>query len=237
MGRFPSTHWSLVVCAAGDAGEAQRRALSDLLNRYAPALRTCLVARRSLEPSEADDLVQEFLAAKVVEDGLIGKADQQRGRFRTFLLTALDRFVSNELRNRRAQKRGNGAVMALADAEEIATASGPHEAFDAAWAREVIAQATWRMRERCLRDGREDVWRVFESRVLGPIADGGEPAPYEQLARDLNLASVDAAANLLTTAKRTFTRALRSVIGEYEKDKDRIDDEIRDLRAALSRSR
>jgi RNA polymerase sigma-70 factor (ECF subfamily) len=237
MGYFPSTHWSLVAHAGEDPGEAQRKALAELLGRYAPALRAGLIARWRLQPCEADDLVQDFLAAKVVEEGLIGKADQQRGRFRTFLLTALDRFVSNELRSQRAQKRGNGAVVALAEVEEIAVSSGPDEAFDAAWAREVIAQATRRMRERCLRDGREDVWRVFESRVLGPIADGGEPAPYEQLARDLNLASVDAAGNLLTTAKRTFTRALRSVIGEYEKDEDRIDDEIRELRAALSRGR
>jgi hypothetical protein len=125
--------------------------------------------------------------------------------------------------------------VALGETEEVATISAPDEAFDAAGAREVIAQAMRRTRERCVSDGREDVWRVFEARMLCPIMDGAQLVPYERLIDELKLADMAAAANLLVTAKRTFTRALRSVIGEYEKDKDRIDDEIRELRAALSR--
>jgi RNA polymerase sigma-70 factor (ECF subfamily) len=207
------------------------------MKRYAPAMRACLIARRRLQTHEADDLLQAFLTAKVVEEGFVGHADRNRGRFRTFLLTALDRFVSNELRRDRAQKRGFGAVGAIGDVDDLATGPGPDQAFDAAWAREVIAQATRQMRDRCQSDGRSDVWSIFEARVLAPIADGGEPTPYEQLVTSLNLSSVSAANNLLVTAKRAFARALRAVIGEYESDPDAIEDEIHELARALSSNR
>src|SRR4051794_36682601 len=95
--RFPTTRWSLVARAgeSGDAAEAARReALGVILGRYLPALRAHLLARR-VPAGWVDDLLQGFIADKVIEYNLLGYADRGRGKFRTFLLTALDRFAAN----------------------------------------------------------------------------------------------------------------------------------------------
>jgi hypothetical protein len=230
---FPTTHWSLVTRAGETPSDTQREALGELVRQYIPALRAHLIVRKRVRPQDADDLVQAFLAANVVEQGLVGRADRELGRFRTFLLTALDRFVVNQLHHDSAGKRSGAA--AEIDERVAARGGDPAAAFDAAWARQVIAQAMRRMREQHHQSGRQDIWCVFEGRVIAPMLDHASPVPYEQLVLRLGLKSHDEAWNLLATAKRAFARALRSVVGEYEKDERRIEEEIAELRAALAR--
>ena len=87
-GRLPTTHWSLVARAGLDDNDAKREALGELLVRYLPALQAHLVYGKQLNADEAEDVLQEFIACRVVEKDLIGRADRELGRFRTFLLTA-----------------------------------------------------------------------------------------------------------------------------------------------------
>ena len=68
--RFPTTHWSLVGRAAQDASEAKRRALDELLARYQPALRAHLIYGKRLQPEDAEDLLQEFVACKILASEL-----------------------------------------------------------------------------------------------------------------------------------------------------------------------
>lgn len=230
---FPTTHWSLVASAGQPTSDAQRTALGELVRRYAPALRAHLIIRKRVRPQDADDLVQAFLAAKVVEQRLVGRAERARGKFRTFLLTALDRFVVNQLQFEGTRKR-SAATVELREELDADAAADPSAAFDAAWAREVIAQAMRRVRDRYQSGGREDIWTIFEARVIAPMLDHAQPVPYDQLVRRLGLRSPDEAWNLLATAKRAFASELRAVVGEYEKDEHRIEEEIAELRAALA---
>jgi len=94
---FPSTRWSLVDRAGQGDSQARREALGKLLECYLPALQAHLVHHNRLPPEKADDLVQEFVADKVLEKDLMARADQRLGKLRTFLLTALNRFVKNQL--------------------------------------------------------------------------------------------------------------------------------------------
>ena len=79
--------------------------LNDLLQRYLPALRAHLVYGKRLQPDVADDLLQSFVADKVVEQGLVASADREKGKFRTFLLAALSRYHVSQIRKAKAQKR------------------------------------------------------------------------------------------------------------------------------------
>ena len=106
--RFPTTRWSLVDRAGREGSEAERQALGQLLTRYLPALRSHLIHSKRLQPADADDVLQDFVAGKVLERDLIAKANVQLGKFRTFLLTALDRFLLNRIRNGKAKKRAVG---------------------------------------------------------------------------------------------------------------------------------
>jgi DNA-directed RNA polymerase specialized sigma24 family protein len=154
---FPTTRWSLVARAgnapassgdadaAAGADEASRReALGVLLTRYLPALRSHLL-RKGIRAHRVDDLLQGFIADRVIGGDLLAAADRGRGRFRAFLVTSLNNFAANCLREETAAKRApkGRAVVSLAS-PELASKTGDHssaDAFDVDWAREVLAEA------------------------------------------------------------------------------------------------
>jgi hypothetical protein len=233
---FPSTHWSMVA-RAGAERTAGQVALGTLLRRYSPALKSYLLANRWGSADHVDDLLQGFLADKVLEQDLIRHADRARGRFRSFLMTALKRYVIGEARRERALKRSPGERMVVDAEAALATHSAAPVAdgFDVAWARQVLSLALEQMRAECDTGGREDVWGVFEARVLEPMLRQADPVPLGELVRRFNV-TADQASNLLATAKRMFARNLRHVVGEYAEGEEDVEDEIRSLREILAQS-
>ena len=242
---FPTTHWSLVEEAGGhgataaDAAALRRAALGELILRYQDPLISHLMVRRRIDGDRAADLLQGFVASQVLERGLFARADPAKGKFRTFLLTTLDRYVSNRFRAEAVWARVNGAQAPSAEDEAQAPAASadcePDRVFAARWARRVIDEALGLMREECERTGRHDVWGVFEGRIRGPILDGAPPEPYVRLVERYGLISPAQASNVLITGKRMFARALRRVVGEYERSEEQIEAEIAELRQILSR--
>lgn len=235
--RFPTTRWSMVDRAGREGPTAGREALGQLLARYLPALRSHLIYSKRLQAADADDMLQDFVTGKILERDLIARANQDLGKFRTFLLTALDRFLLNRLRDAKAQKRAAGAAIALGEDDEAVPASGDTDAYDVAWARRVLDEAVQRMRAECAASGREDVWGMFECRVLGPVAEGTEPADYEELVRRFGFQSPSQASNALVTAKRMVARSLRSVVAEYTRDAAEVEAEIQDLHRILANAK
>jgi DNA-directed RNA polymerase specialized sigma24 family protein len=232
---FPTTRWSLVICAGHAADDERRAALDALLRRYLPALRAHLLIARVAPPGQVDDLLQGFLADKVVGQDLIATVRRERGKFRTFVAVALDRYVIDQLRRQRSSLRhpAGAAVMPLEDNDPVDPSPSDHRAFNIAWAAEVVAEARRRMREECGTSGRDDVWAVFADRVVGPTLDGTAPTPYSDLARKLRLGSEAQAANLLVTGKRAFARAIRSVVEEYVGEDGMVDEEVSSLIGGL----
>ena len=237
--RFPTTRWSLVDLAAVGRDTTGRNALDELLTRYWPALKTHLVVKKRIDSNEAEDLVQGFIENKILERDLISTAESGRGRFRSLLATALDNYVANQMRQRSAAKREPDRATSLdqvAYEHSAATRDAPQDAFDVAWAREVLAEILKQMRAECERSGRDDAWSVFQVRVLAPILKGAEPPSYEDIVERFGFSSPTQASNALVTGKRMFSRIMRSVISEYADDEDDIEAEIRDLQDILSRS-
>ena len=232
--RFPSTHWSLVG-RAGDADPAASRgALADLLRRYLPPMKTYLVLKRRLRADEADDLLQGFVAEKVLDGRFVAAADRQRGRFRSILLTSLDHYLIDQVRRRRAA--ATGPSVPADDAESLTEPAAPQgpDPFDVAWARQVINEALRRMEEACRAGGRDDVWGMFDRRVVGPTLLGRVAPAYEQLVADLGFASPTQASNCLVTGKRMFARTLRDVVTEYAGEDANVEEELNDLMRVLS---
>lgn len=235
---FPTTQWSLVAQAGHDPGPVRQAAVAALVERYAPALLSYLRTRWRLDEHEAADRVQGFLADKVIEQDLIARAERDRGRFRTFLLTALDHFVSNSFRAARAKKRSPKAQVSLDEDLDApahpAAGERPAEAFDLAWGRQVLAEAIEQMRRECEAMGRPDLWGVFEGRVLAPTLHQETVIPYGELVRRYGFDSPTQASNALVTAGRMFRRFLRHVVRGYEGDEAAVDEEIADLKRIFS---
>jgi RNA polymerase sigma-70 factor (ECF subfamily) len=236
---FPTTRWSLIGRAAAPT-EAGRRALTDVVRAYQAALRAHLRQVRRLGADQADDVLQSFLADKVIERQILASADPRRGKFRTFLLTALDRFVIDreraDARARRRPSRGR-TVEHIDDVDEPAEGVAPPQIFDRVWAQHVIGEALRLTRDECHASGRPHLWGIFESRIVLPATDGLPPAPHDELARTWQLEDAAESANLLTTAKRMFVRHFRAVVSDYLASPEQVDQEIDELWAIFESPR
>ena len=233
FGAFPDTSWSLIGRVAAGDSAGSREALGVLLGMYLPALRARLVLDRRVNPDLAEDVLQDFVADKILAQELIARACREKGKFRSFVLTALDRYLIDRLRRDAGPSRSQPPLDA--EVEHLAAAGqGPCDAFVREWARQLVAQAIQRTQAECAARNRPDLWALFCGRVLECGPDGAQPTPYEQFMAEFGFTSVAQASNALVTAKRMFLRSLRSVVAEYIEDPAQIDDEIADIRSALA---
>jgi RNA polymerase sigma factor (sigma-70 family) len=235
---FPSTHWTEVVEAGQVDSPEGMDALDQLLRRYQPALKAHLRARFGLDDDVIDDLFQEFSAAKILKSGFLAKANPKRGKFRTFVLTALDNFCRNQLRSAKAQRRSPpDDFVGLDTVENLkASADTPHPsvAFDQAWAQQVMEETLKRMRTECQNSNRQDIWEVFVGRILQPLLEDAPPVSYRTLVKRHGYRSPDQAGNVLITGKRMFVRILRQAVSEYTSNENEIRREINDLKEILA---
>lgn len=237
--QWPSTHWSDIGDAGHLASDRGYAALEKILRRYRPAFLTHLISKFRLNNHEADDALQAFLHEKILVDSLLAEADRQRGRFRTFILGALDNFVLSSLRHRRAVKRSpSGDMLPL---QNVNPADAPihldshPDRVELVWGQAVIAGALLNMHAELNRRGRLDIWTVFQNRVLRPILDDAPALPYEDLISQFGFNSPADAFNVLVTAKRMFRRHLRIVVAEYAKSDQEVEEELTYLRRVLER--
>lgn len=233
-GRFVTTRWTLVN-AAGDESRAAGDALAQLCQAYWPPLYAYL-RRRGHDQEEAQDLTQGFFV-RLLERRDIRAADPARGRFRSFLLTALKRYVVNEHERATSQKRGGHATPLSLDfdAVERAEARAPHvedrpdRLFDRRWAAISLERALKRVREDCHRAGKGE-----QAEALLPyVTDAGELPSYSVVGSALGL-SEGAVKVAVHRLRQRFGAALRLEIAETVLDPNDVDDEVRELIRAVS---
>mgnify|MGYP006282567205 CR=1 FL=1 len=239
--RFLTTSWTLIARAPNSRDDMER-----LLQAYWSPIYAYL-RRRGHSPDDAADLTQQFLLTVLIERDLVSKADPARGRFRSFLLTALRHFVVDEHRRARgrapAPSHGSEAVglngrpktvasmdeeaLRLAEPEEHA--ADPVTAFDRQWAKTALEIAIQRTREACLASGQERYWRAFEGRVLHPIQHGCEPIEVETLARELGVTEPREIYSMLQTVKRRLLRELRRAVAKTVERPADVDAEMAEV--------
>ncbi len=231
---FPTTHWSMVDRARGGGA-----GLDDMLRRYWPALEAFLVWTLRVPRQDVEDVLQSFVADKVVAQRLMDHANRHRGRFRTFLISVLKHYVSNQRRWEKAQRRSPGTAMTdLAGLEVMDRgAVSPGIAFETAWVRQLLTDALTRMEAECAATQRQSTWALFDARVVQPALHSAQPPAYDDLVQRLGFAGPSEAQNALVTAKRMLARHLRDVVSQYARDAAEVDEELADLRQILSSPR
>src|SRR5258707_896828 len=150
---FATTRWTVVLQAGGSTSPGSAAALEKLCRAYWYPLYS-FSRRRGLAPHDAEDLVQSFFAF-LLEKDVIARADRERGRFRTFLLGALQNFHANERARTGAQKRGGGQKIVSFDElqaeasyqSEPATHLTPERLFDQKWAASLLEQVMQTLRQ------------------------------------------------------------------------------------------
>ncbi|HWN96904.1 MAG TPA: sigma factor, partial [Methylomirabilota bacterium] len=111
---FRTTHWSVVIAAGERATASSDAALAQLCRTYWYPL-YAFVRRKGHNPHDAQDLTQAFFA-RLLEKNYVAQADRGRGRFRTYLLAALNHFLADEWDKARRVKRGGGREIISFDA-------------------------------------------------------------------------------------------------------------------------
>lgn len=233
---FATTRWTVVLQAAHPDAPESHAALETLCRAYWYPLYAYL-RRQGFSLHEAQDLTQEFFA-KVLAKNYLGLADRQRGRFRSFLITAFKCFLANEWDRSRALKRGAGQVPLSLDGmsaeeryrHEPADGSSADQLYDRRWALDLIERARQRLADDYARRGKQ---QRFES--LQAFLPGSEPArPLAEIGPELGL-SENAVKQEIFRLKKGFGDFLREEVAETVATPSEIDDELRYLIDVLCR--
>ncbi|MFW6157840.1 MAG: RNA polymerase sigma factor [Planctomycetota bacterium] len=238
---FETTPWTDLLRARTLDPDRRRAVVNQLLKRYWKPVYAYL-RRKGKNNEEAKDLTQGFFEEIVLGRDLIQQADRRKGKFRTLLLTALDRYVTSAHRARTAQKRRPAEGLVSLDGveghrvPEPADNATPEQAFHCAWASALLDAVLDELRESYVGTGRAAYWEVFRTRTLDPILHGAEPVPLPDLCARLGIRDPARASNMLVTAKRRFRSILRSHVARFVEDEDDIDREIDELIEILSRA-
>jgi RNA polymerase sigma-70 factor (ECF subfamily) len=234
-GRFATTHWSLIVAARdGEAAQAQA-ALADLCRAYWYPL-YAYVRRQGHAAEEAQDLTQEFFA-RLLEKDFLGTVDPDKGKFRSFLLTACKHFLVNERHRASAQKRGGGrpsVSLDFGDAEERYGREPGHSLtadrlFERRWALDLLQGVITRLQEEHVARGKGELFDRLRGFLVGERQAGG----YTRAAAELRL-SEGAVKVAVHRLRQRYRDLLREEIGRTVDDPQDIDEEIRALFAALA---
>ena len=230
-GAFPVTAWSMLHQAQGDAPSQSLAGWERLACAYWQPLYAFLRRRGADHHSAADD-VQGFFA-HLLSKAFLRRIESGNGLFRSFLLTALQHWRTDQHRTATAQKRG-GAQQSFALHEleaagvmPIASDASPEEAFDRHWARAVYDNALTTLQARLKSRGREPVFLQLQG-----LLSGGDTAKYQEIAAALAM-SESAVKQAALDLRREFGVTLREEIRRTVTDEAQVDDEIRYLLGLL----
>ena len=227
--QFPTTRWTLIL-SARQGPAARRAALEELLGRYWQPL-YLFARRKGVGPDEAQDAVQGFIA-HLLERDFLARLDPERGRFRSYLRTALSNYLVNQHEREAAQKRGGGMAALDFDALENRLASGPtvaEAAFDREWAVGVMARAL------------DELHREFDSgarrgpfEVVVRFFQSDETPSYAAVAAEHGM-TIPQLKAFLHRARVRFRELVRQAVADTVSDPGEVEAEIADLLRALGR--
>jgi RNA polymerase sigma-70 factor (ECF subfamily) len=230
---FATTRWSLVVAAQDRSQPEAGQALAELCRLYWYPLYG-YIRSRGRSHDEAQDLTQEFFA-RLLEKDALAAVDQNKGRFRSFLLAACQHFLANRHDHDCAQKRGGGRQLVSIDfrdadgryAHEPAHDETPERVFERRWALALLERVLARLRGEYEAAGRGRLFECLKSRLTGDRS-----VPHARAAGELGV-SEGAVKVAVHRLRQRYRELLRDEIGQTLDDPGQVEEEIRSLFAAL----
>ena len=232
---FVTTHWSVVLAAQDKSSPISAAALETLCRAYWYPL-YAYVRGSGRSRHDAQDLTQEFFARLLAHDWL-RVVLPEKGRFRTFLLVTMKRFLANEWHRGMAQKRGAGKLALSLDTEAAEhrfaaePSLTPDELYERRWAMTLLDESLERLQKEFTRMGREQEFVCLKEWLTAER--GG--IPYAQIATALG--TTDGAARVAVhRMRKQFRHLFRQTIAETVDAAGDVDAEMRHLVAVLSRA-
>lgn len=231
---FATTRWSRVLRATGSDTGLAGAALAELCEAYWYPL-YAFVRRTGQEHEDALDLTQEFFA-RLLEKKWLAAADPARGRFRSFLLSALKHFLATEWRRDQTAKRGGRAITFSRDALDPANRYAleppdpgtPETLYERRWAEALLERALIRLSEEYR--GHPLGWSVLERFVVEPRTEVSLVDTAR--ARGVSEATLRSAVHKL---RRRYQELVRAEVAETVDDPAEVEAELRHLAALFAR--
>jgi DNA-directed RNA polymerase specialized sigma24 family protein len=235
---FLTTHWSLLE-DIGSSDEDKNVALIELLLKKYWKPVYCYLRRKGLPNEEAKDLTQGFFQEVVLGRKLIDKADPTKGRFRSFLLTALNRYLIN-IRYKQAAKRHIPKTKILSmnigdmsELPEVVTTLTPEDSFSYAWVSSLLEEVLAEVKTECEKDNKALHWKIFRDRVLRPIMESCDAPSLETVCRNYCLSDLTKASNMIVTVKRRFQSIMRRHLRDSVMSDREAEEELKEIRKFL----
>ena len=234
--RFATTRWSVVQAATQRKTPEACQALETLCQTYWFPVYAYL-RRWGHAQDTAEDYTQGFFTHLLERDGF-RLADPKRGRFRSFLLSALKNFIANQQDRTRALKRGGGHTtlsLDLAEAEgryavQSGRTSSPEHVFERSWALTILDRAMAQLQSELVGRGKGELF----DHLKGYMAVDSDTVPYQQAAQTLGMTE-NAVKVAVHRLRKRYRELLRDEISQTVSDQAQIDEEIGSLFAALGR--
>lgn len=223
----------MLEAGKGDSSAAAA-ALEELCRTYWYPL-YAYVRRQGHLPEEAEDLTQDFFA-RFLEKDYVRLANPERGKFRSFLLSALKNFLTNEWTRSKRQKRGGGYAPVSWDRESaehrygraLADQLTPEKIFEKQWAITLLEQVLGRLQQEQITAGRK---RFFDE-VKGWLWGQKGTLAYAELAGELGVTE-SALKSSVHRLRLRFRELLREEIGRTVATPIEVQEELEGLMAAL----
>ena len=227
--QFTTTHWSVILEAAQPDSPGCTDAFARLYRDYWYPL-YAYVRRRGRTAHEAEDLTQDFFVALLERERLRG-LERGGGRFRSFLLKALQNFLANEWDRTSAQKRGGGIPLASLDEIEAESryladrsSDAPEVNFERHWAFTVIEHAMRSLETELRSTGKEHLLQRLRPHLQGDR----NGRPYAEVAAELGV-SESAVKMTVHRLRQRYGELLRDEIRRTVSSEEEIDEELRNL--------
>ena len=209
---FLTTHWSLVE-GVKEHTDKNQALIGLLLERYWKPV-YCYLRRKGYDNEQAKDLTQDFFHEVVLNRSLIERADHSKGRFRSFLLHALNQYLVDERRKETAQKRIPPAKLVPLDMNnppvlpQKVSQLEPEQCFDYAWKTDLLERALTDLKKWYFGRDMDTHWYLFRDRLLKPSLEGFEAPPFSQLCKKYRIEDETKASNMLGAVKKQFQNIL-----------------------------
>ena len=230
---FLTTHWSLIENIQSDEDKNQAL-ISLLLERYWKPV-YCYLRRKGYNNEQAKDRTQGFFHEIVLKRDLLQRADQSKGRFRAFLLHALDQYLINEKVRQRAKKRfPKGRLISfevtdLLTLPQMISSMTPEDCYNYTWLSDLLERVLKEVETDCHSDGLDLHWKVFHERVVIPILDDSPTQSLKEICEKYGIEDEKKASNMIITVKRRFQTVIRKHVRDTVANEDEIDDEVQEL--------
>jgi DNA-directed RNA polymerase specialized sigma24 family protein len=230
---FLTTHWSLIEDVKQHK-DKDRALIGLLLKRYWKPV-YCYLRRKGHDNEHAKDFTQGFLHEVVLNRHLVERADSSKGRFRSFLLHALNQYLLDERRKETARRhipKNKLVPLEIAELPELpkmVCKLDAEQSFDYIWKAELLERALAEVKDRYIKRGMEKHWYVFQDSLLSPTLENRDRPSLSKICQQYKIDNEATISNMLNTVKKLIRSVLKSQVQQTVVSEKVAEEELKEI--------